>query len=554
MLVKSPVDVLLEEGSESHKGRIARLKYYGIYRGFVEYNLDPLDLGRVKVRVPSIHGFLEDIDEGKCKGIPTERLPWAFPCFHGSGCYDSGYYDVPLIGSAVWVVFEDGDLERPVYLGGWPSMPSKSPEMNTIAKRGIPDVEVSMGTWYPPTGVDSPREVVGLPNHEPTRRVQFKTPKGSTLVIEDKDEEEKILLIDRIGQVIEMYCPVTKEKNRGNRSQRGVRDARFGDALDPREYCPEKLSYIRILDAKRQMIKIHCEADKEYIHIHGLANHEIFLNSEKDKEEIIIKDKAGSFIRFDSVNGDINVKVIRDLNIEVGRNVTLHCHGKKEEVVKESNVRYSETDITYANYIEHKRGPKSPDHPAKKAPVPKETFIDGTGVMNKEYRAQAANIVNDISNEIIKQINTAKEIKDKVIGKPFEKTSRWDDLIEAVAKECNIDPNLVRAVMYTESSGNPNCVSHAGAKGLMQLMPATAKEMGVTDPFDPYQNLKGGACYLKKMIDRYNGDTELGLMAYNWGPGNVDKWLRSGRSYSPPLETQRYVPKVMSRYSGSASA
>jgi soluble lytic murein transglycosylase-like protein len=114
------------------------------------------------------------------------------------------------------------------------------------------------------------------------------------------------------------------------------------------------------------------------------------------------------------------------------------------------------------------------------------------------------------------------------------------DLV-AAAQEHGLDPALVLAVTVKESAGDAAAVSHRGARGLMQLMPATAVEVGVDDPHDPAQNLRGGARYLAQMLERYDGDLSLALAAYNAGPGNVD---RAGRAVPPFPETRNYVAAV----------
>ena len=115
-----------------------------------------------------------------------------------------------------------------------------------------------------------------------------------------------------------------------------------------------------------------------------------------------------------------------------------------------------------------------------------------------------------------------------------------DAIFELAGQKYNLSPDLLKAVAKTESNFRPDVVSRAGAMGIMQLMPGTARGLGVTDAFDPYQNIMGGAKYLRQMLDRYNGDLELALAAYNAGPGNVKKY----GGVPPFRETQNYIKKV----------
>jgi len=120
------------------------------------------------------------------------------------------------------------------------------------------------------------------------------------------------------------------------------------------------------------------------------------------------------------------------------------------------------------------------------------------------------------------------------------KSAPYEASITEHARRQQVAADLVRAVIQVESAFNPVAVSSKGAMGLMQLMPATAIEMGVGNPFDPDQNIRGGVTYLRRLLDRYNGNVELALAAYNAGMGNVEKY----GDVPPFKETKKYVKKV----------
>lgn len=121
--------------------------------------------------------------------------------------------------------------------------------------------------------------------------------------------------------------------------------------------------------------------------------------------------------------------------------------------------------------------------------------------------------------------------------------SSLDSIIEKAAGKYGVDPDLIRSVIKTESNFNSQATSPKGAMGLMQLMPATARDLGVKNAYDPEENVMGGTRYLKTLLNRYDGKVDLALAAYNWGMGNLEK-----NPHRLPRETSNYIARVNSHY------
>ncbi len=132
----------------------------------------------------------------------------------------------------------------------------------------------------------------------------------------------------------------------------------------------------------------------------------------------------------------------------------------------------------------------------------------------------------------------------QVSRRTFPLLDSFDAQIMSSAQRYGVPASLVKAVVLAESGMNPNARSHAGAMGLMQLMPATARGLGVTDPWDPVQSIDGGTRYLSSMLDQFDGDVRLALAAYNAGPANVRKY----NGVPPFQQTRLYVDKVQDLY------
>ncbi len=153
------------------------------------------------------------------------------------------------------------------------------------------------------------------------------------------------------------------------------------------------------------------------------------------------------------------------------------------------------------------------------------------------------------ADRIIKEKTVSPTPQQKAVRKDSQGTSDYHSIIHEKATKYSLDPSLVKAVIKAESNWNERAVSRKGAMGLMQLMPTTANEMDVRNPFNPEENIEGGTRYLRYLLERYNGDLTLALAAYNAGPKRIDTY----GSIPPITETRQYVNRVLSLYNGRLS-
>ncbi len=135
-------------------------------------------------------------------------------------------------------------------------------------------------------------------------------------------------------------------------------------------------------------------------------------------------------------------------------------------------------------------------------------------------------------------------VKERSVRPRGYNTRRYDYLITGASKRQKVSFALLKALIKTESNFNPRAVSRAGAIGLMQIMPANIRELKIKDPFDPHENIMGGARYLKRLIKRFDGELPLALAAYNAGPKTVERY----QGIPPIKETEEFVERVLKYY------
>ncbi|HAK42181.1 MAG TPA: transglycosylase [Clostridium sp.] len=166
---------------------------------------------------------------------------------------------------------------------------------------------------------------------------------------------------------------------------------------------------------------------------------------------------------------------------------------------------------------------------------------------NSKYNNYTNNLSNDtnkLSNVIVRALDGVKS--SNVISATGTNAERIDKAIADSSTKYGVDENLIRAIIKTESNFDPNVVSPAGAKGLMQLMPCNIEHYGVTDPFSIEENIDAGTRHINDYLKTYNNDLNMALAAYNFGPGNMASRGISSSSdfYKLPTETKNYLEKI----------
>lgn len=194
----------------------------------------------------------------------------------------------------------------------------------------------------------------------------------------------------------------------------------------------------------------------------------------------------------------------------------------------------------YVNSINSQWAPVSKPNPAQQVTQNVESFDK---VLQAGAKTKFGNLLTNPATRVNAQIYTNAD-ETATPKADYSSKTKIKELISRVSQKHGVDEKLVNALVNQESGFNPNAKSRVGAMGLMQLMPSTAKGLGVTNPMDPEQNVEGGVKYLKSMLDKYNGNIILALAAYNAGPGAVDKY----DGVPPYKETQNYVKSILSSY------
>ncbi len=331
---------MLEFQDQQHEERY-KDKWYGKYRAFVRDNNDPERLGRCRLEVPAVLGVGKD-----------NWSDWAWPCFLYGGNDDTGMFLIPEEAASVWAEFEGGDPQYPIWSGVWlaGSNPGEQPQESKRLCSSATCRDCEDKCEHAMDSADD-REHDKFHSHPdyycPRRKVLVKTETGHTIVMDDRDEEEFLKIIDRAGQILHMHCPVKAEVQSENTRRRGTYDAQdtqtnseagagaTGQQIDISRDIKGGKAFVQITDVCRQFVRLEAWHEKEKIHIlscdktrsrwqkilidttkgresisiWGLGGtQEVRIISASGKEQIRLKDRTGSKVIMDGSAGHIVVR------------------------------------------------------------------------------------------------------------------------------------------------------------------------------------------------------------------------------------------------------
>ncbi len=237
--------------------------------------------------------------------------------------------------------------------------------------------------------------------------------------------------------------------------------------------------------------------------------------------------------------------------------LTLPAHAAEGD--ENSFGKITATDEHGRRIFVNDEGPANPAHRTQTSEAPRRKLMYWSSKDNRwkavpPPNARSMQAARTAADEVSQYLGreSSQSASAKIVAANFRGAASTpadiDSAIEQAAARHNVDPNLVRAVVKVESNFNPNAVSRKGAMGLMQLMPSTARQLKVNNPFDPAQNVDAGVRHLKQLLESYGGDVKLTLAAYNAGAGAV------ARSSGVPhfAETQNYVRRITNLYYGGS--
>lgn len=303
-----------------YEERVSKGVYTGFFIGYIEYINDPMHLGRVKVRIPAVSSY--------AKNTSTEQLPWAYVVQTFGGGHDFGSKVIPPVGSKAIIIFENGNKLFPLVMGVIDSVPSEYTPLGRDSAKELPTGEISMSASptepipsYP--GTEGPAEFLQQVNYRPERIVPFKSMKGATLDIEERDEVEHFNVVDRSGQGIFMDSPIRAKAsdneiypvNTNNFAQRGMRTSKDGDPL-PIESTITDGAEVAIIDIGGQSITLKTKKNSNGIKIISKQG-----DYDTDSREVISGNKetlgkASVILDMSSGNKQFSLEIIEDGKIK----------------------------------------------------------------------------------------------------------------------------------------------------------------------------------------------------------------------------------------------